>query len=74
MTAHLPASWHAPLAHPAWQACRQGLTSAEVLPTATRRLLLWSLLDLGWTVPEVAEHCRLTEYTVCRVAELVVAP
>lgn len=64
----LPESWHAPLTHPAWSACRAGWAPAEVLPTLVRARLVAVLLREGWSVSEVAAHCRMSEYTTRRIA------
>lgn len=64
----LPASWHQPLAHPDWRACRAGREPAEILPSRLRAQLVRQLLGAGWSVGEVAGHCRMTLYTTVRIA------
>ena len=32
---------------------------------------LAQLLAAGWTVPEIAEHTRMTDYTTARIADRV---
>jgi hypothetical protein len=58
-----------------WLRCWEGLEPAESLPTRDREDLLWDLVhERGWTDREVADHTRLTDYTVCRIRERLGLP
>ncbi len=51
-----------------WEACCAGREPAESLTTRDREDLVCLLVhDLGWSDPEIAEHCRMTLYTVARI-------
>lgn len=47
--------------------CWAGLEPAEVLDPRMRELLVYELWADGWTDRQIAQHTRLTDYTVCRI-------
>jgi hypothetical protein len=54
--------------HRLWVRCWEGREPAEALPTKDREDLVWDMVDqLGWTDHEIAQHTRLTSYTVARI-------
>lgn len=53
-----------------WRRCWQGLEPAESLPTRDREDLIWDMVDgLGWTDQEIADHTRMTLYTIVRIRD-----
>jgi hypothetical protein len=51
-----------------WKRCWDGLEPAESLTTRDREDLVWDMVhQLGWTDREIAEHTRMTPYTVSRI-------
>jgi len=50
-----------------WRACWRGTEPAESLPADDRDRLLSVLAATGWSVPRIAAHCRMTEYTTRRI-------
>ena len=54
-----------------WDACCRGQEPAEALDARDREDLVAQLLECGWTLPEIAEHTRMTAYTTARIAARV---
>ena len=54
-----------------WERACRGTEPAEALDRRDREDLVAQLLDAGWTVPEIAEHTRMTDYTTTRIADRV---
>lgn len=51
-----------------WMRACQGLEPAEALDRRDREDLVVQLLEAGWSVPAIAEHTLMTEYTTARIA------
>jgi hypothetical protein len=54
-----------------WAACLAGREPAESLSTLARRDLVAILSARGWTIIEIAVHCRMTTYTTARILAAV---
>ncbi|RJQ68099.1 hypothetical protein D5S17_32880 [Pseudonocardiaceae bacterium YIM PH 21723] len=67
MTGPLPPNLTALRDTRTYNACRQGVEPAEILPPLLRQQLVQELHGAGWTDAEIAAHTRLTTYTVARI-------
>lgn len=55
-----------------WRACCAGTEPAEALDPRDREDLVAELVARGWTVRQIAAHCRMTDYTTARIRARVV--
>lgn len=50
-----------------YRLARHGRIPAEELDHDARHRLVGELVALGWSTRQIAEHCRMTEYTTIRI-------